>query len=87
MGAQVPDRAWTDDLLSWCVRFVADMLERSPAEIDPNAKFTRIGFDSAMAVQLVVALEERLGIELSPDVIGDYPSIARLSAHLRSLEA
>jgi acyl carrier protein len=69
-------------LRAWCVDYVADMLERATSDIDPNAKFSRIGLDSAMSVQLAVALEERLGIEVSPDLIGDYPSISRLAAHL-----
>jgi acyl carrier protein len=34
--------------------------------LDPDAKFSRIGLDSAMSVQLAVALEERLGIEMAP---------------------
>jgi acyl carrier protein len=69
-------------LADWCIAFIADMLERAPADINPNAKFSRIGFDSAMSVQLAVALEERLGITLSPDVIGDHPTISRLVAYL-----
>jgi acyl carrier protein len=58
------------------------MLERAASDIDPNAKFSRIGLDSAMSVQLVVALEEWLGIEIGPDVIGDHPTIARLATYL-----
>jgi acyl carrier protein len=73
------------DLTGWCIGFVADMLERPAAEIDPNTRFSRIGFDSAMAVQLIVALEEKLGVALSPDLIGTYPTIARLTAHLATL--
>ena len=69
-------------LSAWCVGFVADMLERSASDIDPDAKFTRIGFDSAMSVQLAMALEERLGIQIGPDVIADHPTISRLAAYL-----
>jgi len=58
------------------------MLERAASDVDPNAKFSRIGLDSAMSVQLAVALEERLGIEVNPDLIGDHPTISRLAAHL-----
>jgi acyl carrier protein len=73
------------EILHWCVGFVAEMLERSPNEVDPNVKFGRLGLDSAMAVQLIVALEARLGLQLTPDVIGDCPTISRLSAHLVQL--
>jgi acyl carrier protein len=69
-------------LSAWCVEYVADMLERAAGDIDPDAKFSRVGLDSAMSVQLAVALEERLDIEIGPDVIGDHPTISRLAAHL-----
>lgn len=72
-------------LVKYCINFVAELLERSPGDIDPKEKFSRIGLDSAMAVQLILALEERLGVELSPDLIEAYPTIARLSAHLAEL--
>lgn len=77
----------TDAITTYCINFVAEMLERAPADIDPNAKFSRIGFDSAMSVQLVVALEELLNIELSPDLIDSFPTIASLSAHLAKVRA
>jgi acyl carrier protein len=69
-------------LLGWCVDFVADLLERRPDEIDVNARFSRIGLDSAMAVQLVVALEEKLDVALAPDIIQDRPTLKGLVAHL-----
>jgi acyl carrier protein len=72
-------------LTAWCVAFVAEMLERAPGEINPDVKFSRIGFDSAMSVQLAVALEERLGVRLNPDVIADHPTISKLVGHLALL--
>ena len=76
-----------DGLIKFCVNFVASLLERRPDEIDPNETFSRIGFDSAMSVQLILALEEVLGVELNPDLIEAYPSIARLSAHLAAVSS
>jgi acyl carrier protein len=72
-------------LADWCVAFVADMLELPPARIDRRVKFSRMGVDSAMSVQLAVALEDRLGIALSPDVIAEYPTIASLVDYLSRL--
>jgi acyl carrier protein len=77
----------TDALTKYCINFVAEMLERAPADIDPNVKFSRIGFDSAMSVQLIVALEELLNIELSPDLTDSFQTIASLSAHLAKVLA
>lgn len=72
-------------LTAWCVAYVAEMLEVAPNAIKPNTKFSRIGLDSAMSVQLAAALEERLGIALSPDVIADHPTISQLVAHLSTM--
>lgn len=79
----MPSPAFDQAALSrWCVAFVAEMLERPPGDINPDAKFSRIGLDSAMAVQLAVALEERLDIRLDPDAIADHPTITKLVAYL-----
>jgi acyl carrier protein len=58
------------------------MLERVATDIDPDTKFSRMGFDSAMSVQLAVALEQLLGIEIGPDAIADHPTISRLVTYL-----
>jgi acyl carrier protein len=73
------------ELVDWCVQFVAELLERAPRDVDPQARFSRVGVDSTMAVQLIVALEDKLRLALPPDLILDYPSISRLSAHLATL--
>jgi phthiocerol/phenolphthiocerol synthesis type-I polyketide synthase C len=41
------------------------ILRCAPAEIDPARPMTDLGFDSLMAVSLRLAIEEKLGIELS----------------------
>jgi acyl carrier protein len=74
-------------LTAWCVSYVAEMLELAPESVKPSAKFSRMGLDSAMSVQLAVALEERLGIALSPDVIADHPTISRLVAYLSATQS
>jgi acyl carrier protein len=73
------------ELSDLCTGLVAEMLERSSDDVDVNSKFSRMGLDSAMSVQLIVAIEEEIGIELTPDVIGEHPTIARLSAYLATL--
>jgi len=74
-----------EQLITYCIDFVAELLDRAPDQIDPNAKFSRIGIDSAMSVQLIVALEELLDLELAPDIIEAFPSISSLAAHLAIL--
>jgi len=41
-----------------------------------------LGLDSANSLYLIVELEEWLGIELTSEVIFEYPSIAELARHL-----
>jgi len=82
MTIDVPDPKDISDL---CVRIVAGILERRPEEIDPATRFTRLGLDSAMSVQLVVTLEQELDLQLLPDLVAEHPTILKLSAELAEL--
>ncbi len=73
------------DISDLCVRIVAGILERRPEEIDPATRFTRLGLDSAMSVQLVVTLEQELDLQLLPDLVAEHPTIRKLSAKLAEL--
>ena len=70
------------EISKWCVGFVAQLLEQDEAEINPNSKFTRLGFDSTMSVELVVAIEERYGIRVDLDLLADYPTISQLAGYV-----
>jgi len=41
-----------------------------------------VGLDSANSVFLIVELEDRLGLELTPDLLFEYPTIGELARHL-----
>jgi acyl carrier protein len=41
-----------------------------------------MGLDSATSVYFVVELEEWLGRELEPEIVGEYPTVAQLARHL-----
>ena len=69
---------------SWCVEHAAQILNVSVGEIDANTDVDRFGLDSAMAVALIMELEEWLGVELAPELLFEYPTIAGLSQHLAS---
>jgi len=69
----------------WCIDHIATMLERRAGEIDPNVKFARLGLDSATIINLIIAAEEWLGIEVDPDAVYEYPSVNLLSDHLAAL--
>jgi acyl carrier protein len=44
--------------------------------------FTRMGLDSANSVFLIVELEDWLGLELTPDLVFEHPTISELARHL-----
>ena len=69
-------------IATWSQRFLADLLDLPLADIDAEARFTEFGLDSGKSVQFVLALEDRLGIELDPGIVEEHPSIAALAAHL-----
>jgi len=71
-----------EEISTFCVDQLAEILRISKSEIDVNAKFTRLGLDSAMTVYLLMELEDRLDLELSPETFYDYPTVDALSAHL-----
>jgi acyl carrier protein len=70
------------EILDWCIRYLAKSLKRSEDAIDPDAKFSRLGIDSATSVFLLVEIEEWLAIELPTDTIVRYPTTAKLARHI-----
>jgi acyl carrier protein len=79
MSTNVHDAA---SIEQWCINYVARMLDMPIERIDPNVDIDRLGLDSATAVALIMSLEESLDIELMPELVFDYPTIASLSNHL-----
>lgn len=74
-----------DQISEFCVVSLANILRVPKDLIQINTKFNRLGLDSAMTVYLQMELEEKLGLELSPDNFYDYPTIDKLSRHLSQL--
>ena len=71
-----------EEISKFCVDQLAEILRIPKEQVDVNAKFTRLGLDSAMTVYLLMELEDRLNLELSPDTFYDHPTVNDLSAHL-----
>jgi acyl carrier protein len=71
-----------DEISRLCAASLAKVLRIQEDRIDPKAKFTRLGLDSAMIVYVMMELEEELDIELTTDDFYDYPTIEELSRHL-----
>ncbi|HEV7161923.1 MAG TPA: beta-ketoacyl synthase N-terminal-like domain-containing protein, partial [Solirubrobacteraceae bacterium] len=64
---------------------VASVLEDLPSqEIDPDAPFQDLGFDSLRAMELTGLLSQASGLELPSTLIFDYPTPAAVTQYLRS---
>ena len=70
-----------------CVEFLALTLGLSNDEIEPDVSFARLGLDSANSVYLIVELEEWLGLELTPDLLFEHPTISDLARYLAARAA
>jgi acyl carrier protein len=71
----------------WLATEVANRVGLPIDRIDYDAPLTSYGLDSRTAISLTGDLEEWLGLELSPTLVWDYPSIAQLSDHLEACSA
>ena len=70
------------EITRWCIDCLHRMIDVPIAAIGPNVTFSQMGLDSATSVYFVVELEEWLGRELEPEIVGDYPTVAQLARHL-----
>ena len=66
----------------WCVEYLARTLDLPDRTVDPEMTFARLGLDSANSVFLIVELEDWLGVELTPDLLFEHPTIGGLARHL-----
>lgn len=74
--------ATRDEIATWCTGFVAELLAVPAATVEPDVEFDRLGIDSALAVSLLVEVEERYGVDLEPDALFANPTINAIAAHL-----
>ena len=65
-----------------CAASLANVLRIAKDRVKTDAKFNRLGLDSAMVVYVMLEIEEKLGLELSTDDFYDYPTIDDLSRYL-----
>jgi acyl carrier protein len=65
-----------------CVASLSKVLRLPKDRVETDTKFNRLGLDSAMVVYVMMELEEKLDVELSPDDFYDHPTINQLSRFL-----
>jgi acyl carrier protein len=82
LRAEHPSEAAIRD---WCAEYLARTLDLPDHTVDPEMTFARLGLDSANSVFLIVELEDWLGLELTPDLVFEHPTISELARHLATL--
>ena len=79
-------RQWgVEQLEDWLINRVATIQQQSPDDVDPDMPFSSLGLDSVDVMDLIVELDELLGIEIESTIIWDYPTIRLLSGYLADL--
>ncbi|WP_315788435.1 type I polyketide synthase [Fischerella sp. JS2] len=66
----------------WLVSQLASLLETTPQNIDLESRFSDYGLDSVRATNLIENLATKLGCQLSPTLIWEYPNIRTLANYL-----
>src|SRR6188474_726939 len=66
---------------------VASVLSLPVGEVPEDRPFADLGLDSTKAVQLAAALSAKLGIDVSPIIAWEHPTVRRMRAHLMRGEA
>jgi acyl carrier protein len=73
-----------EEIVTWCQEYVAGLLEIPAEEVDPDADFDRLGIDSALAVSLLIEVEERYGVDLPPEALFENPNLNAVATYLHT---
>ncbi|WP_185154111.1 acyl carrier protein [Fulvivirga sp. M361] len=71
------------EIVTFMKALASEELRTSANEIDENATFHELGFDSISSIYLLEKLEKKYEIELSPLYFWDFPTIALLSEQVK----
>lgn len=74
-----------ESLIEFIKSYVSQLTSIPSHEIDVDAPLERYGLDSIGAAGLSGHLSDELGVELSPDMAYDHPTIAAIAGHLQGL--
>jgi polyketide synthase PksN len=76
-----------DDAETLLVRWLSQMLEVDPEQLDRRKSFPELGMDSVLVVQLTRKLEATFGGTYSYDVLREFPTIPALAGYLFQRDA
>ena len=70
------------EIRDWCLAYLARTVDNPSILIGPDIPFPQMGLDSATSAYFIVELEEWVGVELEPELVGDYPTVTELARHI-----
>ena len=82
MNKQVAPEPTSETLSAWLVDWLSREIPMPAEEIDTAASVLDYSLSSVTATILVGDLEDWLGLELSPTLVWDFPTIDEITAHL-----
>lgn len=74
----------TEDILAWCCEYLADLLAMPLEKVDSDADFDRLGVDSAVAVSLLMEVEDRYGVDIPPEALFENPNLRAVAEYLHT---
>ena len=74
-----------EQLEDWLIQRVARLLAQDVDDIDPDMPFNSLGLDSINVMDLIVELDDLLGVEIESTIVWDYPTIRLLCGHVAAL--
>jgi acyl carrier protein len=63
------------DIIVWCQAYISDLLAIPADQIGADTEMADFGLDSSAAVAMVLDLEAKLGVELDPALLFEYPTL------------
>jgi acyl carrier protein len=70
------------EIRDWCLAYIRRTVDQPAIPVGPDIGFPEMGLDSATSAYFIVELEEWVGVELEPELVFDYPTIADLARHI-----
>jgi acyl carrier protein len=70
------------ELREWLCAHLSAELRVPQAAIDPDQPMVDYGLDSLTAAGILMAVEQRVGFEVDPNALWDYPTVASFADFL-----
>ncbi|MEL6553184.1 MAG: acyl carrier protein [Cyanobacteria bacterium J06621_11] len=71
-----------NDIQDWLANSIANQLGVPADNIENDTPFSSYGLNSIQAMSIATAGKQHFGLEISPLIIWNYPTIAALSAYI-----